>query len=308
MAEDTGRRRFAPASALRELGPLAGFLEPGLAALLDPRVTGQHASALELGPQRRIDVAEGTGDAVPDGRRLAGDTSAVDPDAHVDVALVAALHQRLLGDRLQVGTREVLLQLPLVDLDAAVTRPQDHSGDRGLSLPGSRVAGVSRELGGPGRDGRRLILVADQLSLTAGTLLLLGLPAGPLLGVELALRLDRDRIELGSWDDLLLLLAVALRLRGRRGLLGPAVVLGGGVLGEGLLGRNLLVGLRLLLARPVLGLRLLLDRALRLGRGVLGEGLLLGLLLLRPLLFVGHHQLGRAVARPPVSISSCSGF
>src|SRR5512143_812320 len=305
MAEDTGRRRFAPASALRELGPLAGFLEPGLAALLDPRVTGQHASALELGPQRRIDVAEGTGDAVPDGRRLAGDTSAVDPDAHVDVALVAALHQRLLGDRLQVGTREVLLQRPLVDLDAAVTRPQDHSGDRGLPLPGRRVAGVSRELGGPGRDGRRLILVADQLSLTAGTLLLLGLPAGPLLGVELALRLDRDRIELGSWDDLLLLLAVALRLSGRsclplgsRGLLGRAVVLGGGVLGEGLLGRNLLVGLRLLLA-AVLGLRLLLDRALRLGRGVLGEGLLLGLLLLGLLLlglllFVGHHQSGRA--------------
>src|SRR5947209_16908878 len=40
--------RHTGASALGELRPLAGLLEPGLLALLDPRVAGQEAAPLEL--------------------------------------------------------------------------------------------------------------------------------------------------------------------------------------------------------------------------------------------------------------------
>src|SRR6266550_1521930 len=98
MAEDAGRRRFAAVSALGELRLLAGLLQPGLATLLHPSVTGQHAPALELGAERGIDVAESLGDAVADRSGLAGDPTAMHADADVYVALVAALHERLLGD------------------------------------------------------------------------------------------------------------------------------------------------------------------------------------------------------------------
>src|SRR5262249_13935733 len=112
---------------------------------------------------------------------------------------------------------------------------------------------------------------------------------------ELALGLDRDRIELGARHDLLLLLLarllvwLGLRARpllgpllglGLSGLLGRTVVLGGGVFGERLLGGGLLLG------------RLLLVRLLLLG-GPLVRGAVPLLLLV-----VLHH----------VSMWSCSGF
>ena len=47
--EESPLRHARRTLALGELRPLAGLLEAGLAALLDPRVAGQHAPALELG-------------------------------------------------------------------------------------------------------------------------------------------------------------------------------------------------------------------------------------------------------------------
>src|SRR5829696_2541707 len=268
--EESPLRHARRTLALRELRLLAGLLQPGLAALLDPRVAGQHAPALELGAKRGIDVDEGLGDSVADSGRLTGDAASVDADADVDVALVAALDERLLGDRLQVGPREVLLERPLVDLDAAVAGTQDHAGDRRLSLPGGEVAGVAREPRGLRRQRRALIVLADQLALAAGALLLLGLLAGALLGVHRPVGLERDRIELGTGDDLFLLL-LALGpgglcrghlLGGCCSLPGGTVVLRGGVLGERLLSGRLLLGLRLLGGRLLLGLRLLLGGGL----------------------------------------------
>src|SRR5436190_16230926 len=119
MAEDAGRRRFAAVSALRELRLLAGLLQPGLAPFLDPRVARQHPTALEFGAKRRVNLGESSGDAVPNSRGLSGDAAAVHPDPDVDAAVVAGLRERLLGDRLQVGPRKVLLELALVDLDRA---------------------------------------------------------------------------------------------------------------------------------------------------------------------------------------------
>src|SRR5438874_1116361 len=106
MAEDAGRRRFAAVSALAELRLLAGLLKPGLAALLDPCITGQHAAALQLGTKRGVDLGQRASDSVADCRGLSGDATTVDPDAHIDVALIAALDQRLPRDRLQIGARE----------------------------------------------------------------------------------------------------------------------------------------------------------------------------------------------------------
>src|SRR5215208_2514930 len=198
MAEDADRRSFAAVSALAELRLLAGLLKPRLAPLLDPGVAGQHPTPLELRAERRIDVAERPSDAVSDRRRLSRDAASVHPDADVDAALIAGLRERLLGDRLEIGAREVLVELALVDLDAAAAWPQDHASDRRLALARRRVGRVARELGGLRGDRGGLLDVADQLTLAAESLLLLRLAAGALLGVELPLGLDRDRIELGA--------------------------------------------------------------------------------------------------------------
>src|SRR5262249_28296746 len=178
-----------------------------------------HPAALELGAERRIALGERAGDPVPYGRGLARDPAAMDAYPDVDAALVAGLRERLLGDRLQVGTREVLLELALVHLDAAAAGTKDHAGDRGLALAGGGVGGITRELGRLGGEwSRLLVLIADQLALPTLALLLLRFASGALLGVELALGLDRNRVELGTGYDVLSLLRRAVlpsRLLGR---------------------------------------------------------------------------------------------
>src|SRR6202000_696147 len=95
IAETAKGRR----SALAELRLLTGLLEAGLATLLDPRVTGEEAAALEVAAQLGVDLGQRLGDAVADRPGLAGDAAAVDADADVDVALVAGDRQRLAGHR-----------------------------------------------------------------------------------------------------------------------------------------------------------------------------------------------------------------
>src|SRR5215218_9015471 len=117
-----------PPSALAELRLLTGLLEAGLAALLDPGVTGEEAAPLEVAAKLGIDLGQGAGDPMADRAGLAADAAAVDADADVDVALVAGDGQRLAGHRLVQGTREELLETALVDFDLAVAGQQRDAG------------------------------------------------------------------------------------------------------------------------------------------------------------------------------------
>src|SRR5215211_7468200 len=234
-APNAGPSAGAATSALRELRTLAGLLETRLAPLLAARVARQQPSALELPSQLRIDLAQGPRDAVTHRPGLAGDAPAVYADAHVHVALVSGGDQGLSRHRLVEGARKVLVELAPVDLEAAAPGQHDHTGDRALALPGGLDPYVALE-----RDrrfaGRRRLLAGllGGRRLAPRPLLGFGLAAGALLGGELSLLLDRDRLELGSGDSVLLLLAL-----GRRSLL---------LLGRGLgLGCLFLGGLRRLL-------------------------------------------------------------
>src|SRR5215218_9344200 len=107
-------------SALAELRPLAGLLQPGLAALLDACVAGEEAPALEVAAQLGVDLGKCPGDPLAHRAGLAADAAAVDADADVDVALVAGDDQRLLDHRLVQRPREELLEVALVDHDLAL--------------------------------------------------------------------------------------------------------------------------------------------------------------------------------------------
>src|SRR4029450_4211746 len=74
--EQSSLRHLGRTLTLGELWPFPGLLEAGLAEVLDPGGAGQDSPALELWAQRRIHVTEGAGDAVADGRSLAGDAAA----------------------------------------------------------------------------------------------------------------------------------------------------------------------------------------------------------------------------------------
>ena len=68
------RSRPSPGSALAVLGSLTGLLEAGLLALLDARVTVQHAGLLERGTTcLLVDGVEAAGDPEPQGAGLAGE-------------------------------------------------------------------------------------------------------------------------------------------------------------------------------------------------------------------------------------------
>src|SRR5205085_1763258 len=121
-----------PSSALAELRPLASLLQPGLAALLDTRVAGEEATALEVAAKLGVDLGESPGDAVADRAGLAADAAAVDAHADVDVALVAGDGERLLDHRLVQGPREEFLEAALVDRDLAFARQDGDAGDRAL--------------------------------------------------------------------------------------------------------------------------------------------------------------------------------
>jgi hypothetical protein len=124
----------------------------------------------------------------------------VDADLHVDAAVVSRRHEWLARHGLVKRTWKVGVELAPVDLDATAARQQDHAGDRALSFPRRREAGIALELDG-GRLARGGLLrprLSRRLGLAARPLLRLGLAARLLLGAQLALGLDRDRLELGA--------------------------------------------------------------------------------------------------------------
>src|SRR5215217_990316 len=184
-------RRFAGVSALRELRALTCLLESRLAPLLRAGVSRQEAAPLEVAAELGIDLGERPGDSVANRSSLAGDAAAVDADADVHLALVSG------GQELVAW--EVILEAAPVDLELAGARSQDHPGDRGLALAGGLDACFAVQLHGRLASGGRLLArLGRGLGLGPGALLGLGLQAGPLLGAQLALGLDRDRLELGT--------------------------------------------------------------------------------------------------------------
>src|SRR5215208_1072136 len=288
-------RRFAGVSALRELRALACLLESRLAPLLRAGVSRQEAAPLEVAAELGIDLGERPGDSVANRSSLAGDAAAVDADADVHLALVSGGQERLADEGLVLVAWEVILEAAPVDLELAGARSQDHPGDRGLALAGGLDACFAVQLHGRLASGGRLLArLGRGLGLGPGALLGLGLQPGPLLGAQLALGLDRDRLELGTRRHIL------------GGLLRP--LLGLDWLGRGLgrlclrLGR-LCLGPRLLrlalgLGRPYLGLSGLIRLrclGVALGCGLLRRSGLLGrlvlLLLVLAALFVRHHAL-----------------
>ena len=78
---------LCPRSALAVLGSLAGLLQAGLLALLDPRVAGEQAGLLERGAVGLVvDGVQAAGDAEAQRAGLAGDAAAVDAGDDVERA------------------------------------------------------------------------------------------------------------------------------------------------------------------------------------------------------------------------------
>ncbi len=208
---------------------------------------------------------------------LAADAATVDSHPDVDAALVAGGDERLAGERLVLAALEVLLDATIVDLEGPVAGPDDDPRHGALALAGRLDPGVGRHRDRPRRD-RVVVLVGCRSRLAGAALLLLGLAGGPLLGGQLALLADRDRLEVGAGNDVLLrgLGGLGSRLLGGRLLLGGSGFRGLLGLGSGLIG--LLLGggrLRLLLGGGRLGLLIgsgLLGGGLLLGRGLVGRG------------------------------------
>src|SRR3954454_17471392 len=107
--------RRAKASALGELRPLAGLLEPGLLALLDAGVAREEPAALELAAQVGVGLQQRTTDPVAQRAGLGGDAAAVHPRDDVHARLVADRLQRLADVALQRRAREELLERAAVD-------------------------------------------------------------------------------------------------------------------------------------------------------------------------------------------------
>src|SRR5215208_4247137 len=282
-------RRFAGVSALRELRALACLLESRLAPLLRAGVSRQEAAPLEVAAELGIDLGERPGDSVANRSSLAGDAAAVDADADVHLALVSGGQERLANEGLVLVAWEVILEAARVDLELAGARSQDHPGDRGLALAGGLDARFAVQLhGGLASGGGLLARLSRGLGLGPGPLLGLGLQASALLGAQLALGLDRDRLELGTRRHIL-----GGLLRPLLGLGRLCLVLGRLCLGPRLL--RLALGLRcpdLGLSGLILFLRCL---GVALGCGLLRRFGLLGrlvlLLLVLAVFFVRHHAL-----------------
>ena len=127
---------------------MRAFFSPYFFDLLLPGVTGEESRLLEGGPQFGVQLAQGPGDAQPEGAGLTGHPAAV--DGHVDVPRLGRVGEpEGLGDDHPVGRRgEVLLELLVVDGDGSLTGTDAHPGDGPLAASGGLADGS-----GSGHDG-----------------------------------------------------------------------------------------------------------------------------------------------------------
>src|SRR5690606_18428005 len=150
------RQESAPrGSTLAVLGRLAGLLETGLLALGHPRVAGEEAGLLQRRAVLDVRGLQRAGDAEAQRTGLAAGAAAVDPREHVELALQAEQHERLVHDLLVDLVREVLVQGPAVDLPLAGAGDDAHPGDGLLAAAGAG--------GGAGRDGLAQVALARGL-------------------------------------------------------------------------------------------------------------------------------------------------
>src|SRR4051812_41318417 len=95
-------------STLAVLRSLTGLLEAGLLALRHPRVAGEEAGLLQRRAVLDVRELQRAGDAEAQRAGLAGGAAAVDAGEHVELALQAQQHERLVHDLLVHLVREVL--------------------------------------------------------------------------------------------------------------------------------------------------------------------------------------------------------
>src|SRR5271169_4013087 len=138
--------RHLPLGVLR---CLPGLLQAVLLALLDPGVPGHEAGLLQRRAVLRVYQDQRAGHAEAQGARLPGDAAAGDQGHHVELALRAEGHERLVDQLLVHLVREVHVERPAVDLPLARAGEDANPGDRLLAAAGAgRVAGDDRAAGG----------------------------------------------------------------------------------------------------------------------------------------------------------------
>src|SRR5208337_1972012 len=129
------RERHLPLGVLRRL---PGLLQACLLALLDPGVPGQESGLLQRRAVLRVHQGQRPGHAEAQSARLPGDAAAGDPGHHVEAALRAEEHERLVDQLLMHLVREVHVERPAVDQPLARARGNADPGDRLLAAAGAR--------------------------------------------------------------------------------------------------------------------------------------------------------------------------
>src|SRR6266568_4577231 len=137
--------RHLPLGVLRRL---PGLLEPVLLPLLDPGVPGQEAGLLQRRAVLRVHQGQRPGHAEAQRARLPGDAATGDPGHHVELALRAERHERLVDQLLVHLVGEVHVERPAVDEPLARARKDADPGDGLLAAASARgVAGDHRTPG-----------------------------------------------------------------------------------------------------------------------------------------------------------------
>ena len=103
--------------ALGELEALPGALLSVLLALLGARVTGQESGLLELLAQLTVELAEGPGDAMANGTRLASAPAARDIDQYVELGQRIGQLEWLSDNHPQRLVLKVIVDWGTVDLE-----------------------------------------------------------------------------------------------------------------------------------------------------------------------------------------------
>src|SRR3712207_6546485 len=151
-------------SALRELRSLAGLLEAGLLALLDPGVAAEEAFLLQArAVVLEVDLVQRTSDAEAQRTGLARGAAAGDAGDHVVAAEQVEHLERVVDELLVKLVREVFLERAAVHREGAAAGDEPHAGDGLLAAAdgraghvehGARGAGDRRVRGGLGGVGR----------------------------------------------------------------------------------------------------------------------------------------------------------
>src|ERR1700674_5811872 len=130
--------------ALRVLRSLASSLQPVLLAFLHPGVASQKAGLLEHGPELRVVLDQGAGDAVRDSARLAAGSPTHHLDADVELALRARDPKWSQRRHLEDAAAQVRERVFVVDHHAALAGLDAHARNGVLAPAGGSSENVSQ--------------------------------------------------------------------------------------------------------------------------------------------------------------------